>query len=61
MLCLCFPLYEEIADALLAYIKNDRMAAEFHEVFVVTKGPIHPLNKNNNYHSNIKNTFKSWH
>jgi len=54
---LSFPLHGEIADALLAYNKNDRMEAEFQEVFLVTKGSIRPLNKNYNYHGNIKKYF----
>lgn len=54
---LCFPLYEEVADALLAYIKNDRMAAEFQEVFLVIKGSIRPLSKRSTYYGNIKKYF----
>lgn len=37
---------------------SDRIAAEFQEVFLVTKGSTRPLNKNNNYHGNLKNFLK---
>ena len=51
------PLYEEVADALLAYIKNDRITAEFQEVFLATRGAIRPLSRFNNYYCNIKKYF----
>jgi site-specific recombinase XerD len=53
-----FPLHKEVANALLAYIKNDRMmTAEFQEVFLTIKEPMRPLSENNHYHSNIKKYF----
>lgn len=52
-----FPLQKEVADALLAYIKNDRMAPKFQEVFLTIKEPMRPLGKNNHYHNIIKKYF----
>lgn len=52
-----FPLHKEVADALLAYIKNDRMTAEFQEVFLTIKEPRRPLSENNHYYGNIKKYF----
>jgi site-specific recombinase XerD len=52
-----FPLHKEVADALLAYIKKDRMTAEFQEVFLTIKEPMRPLSENNHYQSNIKKYF----
>ncbi len=52
-----FPLHEGVADALLAYIKNDRMTADFQEVFLTTKGLIHPLSRYNSYYGPIKKYF----
>lgn len=52
-----FPLHEQVAKALLDYIKNDRMITGFQEIFLTGKGSIHPLSKNNHYQKNLRKYF----
>lgn len=48
-----FPLHKEIAEALLSYIKKDRMRAEFQEVFLTIKEPQRPLSKHNHHYTSL--------
>jgi integrase/recombinase XerD len=48
-----FPLHKEIAEALLSYIKKDRMQTEFQEVFLTITEPKRPLSKHNHYYANL--------
>ncbi len=51
-----FPLHQEIAEALLSYIK-DRIQTEFQEVFLTVKEPQHPLIKHNHYFANLRKYY----
>ena len=47
-----FPLHQEVAEALLSYIK-DRMQTEFQEVFLTITDPKRPLSKHNHYYTSL--------
>lgn len=51
------PLYKDVADALLSYIRKDRRNTEFQELFLTIKGLARPLSKHNHYYNNIKKYF----
>jgi len=44
---LCFPLRDEVAKALLAYIRRDRGNASYPEIFLTIQGRRRPLSLNN--------------
>ena len=48
---LCFPLTYDVANALLAYLRDTRSKAAFPEVFLTVRGTQHPLSKNNHLNS----------
>ena len=52
------PLYEEVAEALFSYIKNDRYKSQFHEVFLTIQNPQRPLSEHNKYYENIAKYYK---
>lgn len=49
-----FPLEKPVAEALLAYLRRDRGAAPFAEVFLTTRGARRPLGPNNHLGSSVK-------
>lgn len=51
------PLQKNVANALLNYIKKDRMASKHQEVFLTVKGRQRPLSEHNHYPS-IRRYFK---
>jgi len=51
------PLYKEVADALLTYIKKDRRNSKFQEVFLTVKGKQRPLSQYNHYYCNLKKYY----
>ena len=52
------PLYEEVAAALLDYIKMDRKNPDFNEVFLTVRGKQRPLSEHNHYASNFQKYYK---
>lgn len=50
---LSFPLEENVAEALLEYIKKDRKEASYKEVFLTVRGPKKPLGFNNRLASSL--------
>jgi len=52
-----FPLHKEIAEALLSYIKEDRMQTEFQEVFLTNRKFKRPLKENHHYYCNLKKYY----
>ncbi len=51
------PLHEDVAAALLNYIKMDRKNADFEEVFLTLRGQQRPLSEHNHYASNFKKYY----
>jgi len=51
------PLYKDVAEALLLYIKNDRCETQYQDVFLTLKEPLRPLSKNNHYSCPIKKYY----
>lgn len=51
---LSFPLDENVARALLEYIKKDRIDAQYEKVFLKTKGPKEPFSFSNNLSNSLK-------
>jgi len=52
------PLLEEVAEALLAYIKMDRKSPDFEEVFLTVQGDQRPLSKHNHYAANFQKYYR---
>jgi len=50
---LCFPLTQEVAEALLAYLYQDRRDAPWPEVFLTVRGEPRPLSPSNHLHSSL--------
>jgi len=55
---LSFPLRENVARALLEYIKKDRMDVSFEKVFLKSKGPKKPFSSSNNLSNSIRAHYK---
>jgi integrase/recombinase XerD len=51
---LCFPLRDEVAKALLAYIRQDRGNASYPEIFLTVRGKPRPLSVNNHLGAALK-------
>lgn len=51
------PLHENVAAALLDYIKMDRKNADFMEVFLTLRGNQRPLSKHNHYAANFRKYY----
>ena len=51
------PLNAEVVDALLDYIKSDRLVSNFQEVFLTLKSNQRPLSKHNHYYGNIQKYY----
>jgi integrase/recombinase XerD len=51
------PLYKEVADALLTYIKKDRRNSKFQEIFLTIKGCLRPLSQYNHYYCSLKKYY----
>jgi integrase/recombinase XerD len=56
---LCLPLYPEVADALLAYIRETRGRASFPEVFLTGYGNPRPLMRGGSLYSSMKTCFRN--
>lgn len=55
---LSFPLRENVASAILEYIKKDRMDVSFEKVFLKSKGPKKPFSSSNNLSNSIRAHYK---
>jgi len=55
---LCFPLTCEVAEALLAYLRDTRGKAAFPKVFLTVRGTPRPLGENNHFHSCLKTYYR---
>jgi integrase/recombinase XerD len=55
---LCFPLYPEVADALLAYIRETRGKASYSEVFLTIWGKPRPISDGNYLYSSLKKCYR---
>jgi integrase/recombinase XerD len=55
---LCFPLYPEVADALLSYIKKTRGKASYPEVFLTVCGDPVPLSNGGSLYTSMKTCFR---
>jgi len=55
---LCFPLYSEVADALLAYIRETRGKAPYPEVFLTTCGKPRPISNGNSLYYSLKQCYR---
>lgn len=55
---LCFPLYPEVADALLAYIRKTRGQAPYPEVFLTIWGNPRPIGDGNYLYSSLKKCYR---
>jgi site-specific recombinase XerD len=53
-----FPLEKPVAEALLAYLRHDRGAAPFEEVFLTVRGVRRPLGPNNHLGSTLKPYYR---
>lgn len=53
---LCFPLTHEVAEALLAYFRDTRGTAAFHEVFLTVRGTPHRFSERNHLYT-VLNTY----
>lgn len=51
------PLLENVAEALLAYIKMDRKNSDFEEVFLTVRGKQRPLSQHNHYTTNFRKYY----
>ncbi len=51
------PLLENVAEALLAYIKMDRKNPDFEEVFLTVRGKQRPLSEHNHYTTNFQKYY----
>lgn len=55
---LCFPLTQDVAEALLAYLRDTRGRAAFPEVFLTVRGIQHPMSETNRLQSSFKTYYK---
>ncbi len=55
---LCFPLYPEVADALLSYIGKTRGKAPYPEVFLSVVGDPIPLRNGSTFYRSMKTCFR---
>jgi site-specific recombinase XerD len=55
---LCFPLYPEVADALITYIKKTRGEASYPEVFLTVCGDPAPLSNGGSLYTSMKTCFR---
>jgi integrase/recombinase XerD len=55
---LCFPLYPEVADALLAYIQKTRGRIPYPEVFLTIFGKPRPICGSNSFYRSLKNCYR---
>ena len=51
------PLLEDVAEALLEYIKMDRRNPNFEEVFLTLRGKQRPLSEHNHYAANLQKYY----
>lgn len=51
------PLLEDVAEALLDYIKMDRKNPDFEEVFLTLRGKQRPLSEHNHYAANLQKYY----
>lgn len=51
------PLHEDVAEALLTYIKTDRNNPDFNEVFLTVRGKQRPLSEHNHYAGCLKKYY----
>ena len=51
------PLLEDVAEALLGYIKMDRKNADFEEVFLTLRGKQRPLSEHNHYAASFQKYY----
>ena len=56
---LCFPLYPEVADALLSYIEKTRGEAAYPEVFLSVIGDPIPLINGGTFYRSMKTCFRN--
>jgi site-specific recombinase XerD len=55
---LCFPLYPEVADALLAYIRETRGKVSYPEVFLTICGKPRPVCGSNSFYRSLKKCYR---
>jgi integrase len=55
---LCFPLYPEVADALLAYIQKTRGRVPYPEVFLTIFGKPRPVSNSNSFYHSLKKCYR---
>lgn len=55
---LCFPLTNDVAEALLAYFRDTRGGSTFPEVFLTVRGAPRPLSENNHFNSCLKKYYR---
>lgn len=54
---LCFPLHAPVAEALLAYLQQDRGTLDYPQVFLTVRGKPRPLSVHNHFGTTIKHYF----